>query len=315
MARDRIRSGAARALGMRSRVPETVLLLLIALCMIATLTAVGALLATALVVVPAATVRLWTKRLPPGRRHRRADRGRGGGRLWASVKLNAPRGGDDRRARGRGVRACRGARAARAVEHRRGALAAATPRRVCSRRSRSPAAAADSAASGGHVVATTTQIGDWTRAVGGDAVDVHQILKANTDPHDYEPRPADVAGLRGRRVVFTNGDNLDTLVGQARRARRAGARRSWTSARRSRYALAGEQRDPSVGGRPALVARPVERRGGRRADRASARQGRPRPTRATFERRRAQLQRKAPRARPLDPLLHRPDPTRRSASS
>ncbi len=33
------------------------------------------------------------------------------------------------------------------------------------------------------VVATTTQIGDWVREVGGGAVSVDQVLQPNTDPH------------------------------------------------------------------------------------------------------------------------------------
>src|SRR3989442_6659652 len=85
--------GTARALGMRSSVPELILLLLIALCVIASLSAVGALLATALVVVPAATVRLWTKRLAPWQTGTvvltAIERAVG---IWASVKLNAPAG-------------------------------------------------------------------------------------------------------------------------------------------------------------------------------------------------------------------------------
>ena len=64
------------------------------------------------------------------------------------------------------------------------------------------------------VVATTTQIADWTRAVGGDLVDVHQILKANTDPHDYEPRSADVQSFANSKLVFTNGGNLDNWSGK-----------------------------------------------------------------------------------------------------
>jgi ABC-type Zn uptake system ZnuABC Zn-binding protein ZnuA len=59
------------------------------------------------------------------------------------------------------------------------------------------------------VVATTTQIGDFARAVGGDAIDVHQILQPNSDPHDYEPRPADVQAAAGARLVLVNGDDLD----------------------------------------------------------------------------------------------------------
>src|SRR5205823_4463378 len=45
------------------------------------------------------------------------------------------------------------------------------------------------------VVATTTQIADWMREIGGPDVDVHQILQPNTDPHEYEPRPRDVEAV------------------------------------------------------------------------------------------------------------------------
>src|SRR5439155_157025 len=59
------------------------------------------------------------------------------------------------------------------------------------------------------VIATTTQIGDWARAVGGAEITVHQLLQPNTDPHEYEPRPADVIATAGAAVVFENGDGLD----------------------------------------------------------------------------------------------------------
>ena len=62
------------------------------------------------------------------------------------------------------------------------------------------------------VVATTTQIGDFVRQVGGDAMDEHQILQPNSDPHDYEPRPADVEATAGADLVFVNGDNLDSWI-------------------------------------------------------------------------------------------------------
>jgi zinc/manganese transport system substrate-binding protein len=63
------------------------------------------------------------------------------------------------------------------------------------------------------VVVTTTQLGDIVREVGGDAVDVHQILRPNTDPHDYEPRPKDIQATAGARLVITSGDRLDTWMG------------------------------------------------------------------------------------------------------
>jgi ABC-type Zn uptake system ZnuABC Zn-binding protein ZnuA len=64
------------------------------------------------------------------------------------------------------------------------------------------------------VVVTTTQLGDVVRAVGGDAVAVHQILKPNTDPHDYEPRPKDIQETAGAKLVVTSGDNLDKWMGE-----------------------------------------------------------------------------------------------------
>jgi ABC-type Zn uptake system ZnuABC Zn-binding protein ZnuA len=62
------------------------------------------------------------------------------------------------------------------------------------------------------VVATTTQIGDWVREVGGDAVSVDQVLQPNTDPHDYEPRPSDVAAAADASVVFASGEGLDSWI-------------------------------------------------------------------------------------------------------
>jgi ABC-type Zn uptake system ZnuABC Zn-binding protein ZnuA len=59
------------------------------------------------------------------------------------------------------------------------------------------------------VVATTTQVGDLVRRVGGDRVDVEQILTSGADPHDYEPRPSDAAALAGAAVVFRSGGDLD----------------------------------------------------------------------------------------------------------
>src|SRR5947209_774688 len=64
------------------------------------------------------------------------------------------------------------------------------------------------------VVATTTQIGDFVGQVGGDAVDAHQILQPNSDPHDYEPRPDDVKATAGARLVFVNGDDLDSWMNE-----------------------------------------------------------------------------------------------------
>ncbi|WP_131765100.1 metal ABC transporter substrate-binding protein [Candidatus Protofrankia californiensis] len=59
------------------------------------------------------------------------------------------------------------------------------------------------------VVATTTQVADFARAVGGDRVQVIQILKPNVDPHDYEPSPADVKAIGEADVLVANGVGLE----------------------------------------------------------------------------------------------------------
>ncbi|MDO8209495.1 metal ABC transporter substrate-binding protein [Conexibacter sp. CPCC 206217] len=62
------------------------------------------------------------------------------------------------------------------------------------------------------VVATTTVLGDIAREVGGDAVSVKQLLRANSDPHDYEPRPHDVVAVAKAPVVLASGDGLDGWI-------------------------------------------------------------------------------------------------------
>jgi ABC-type Zn uptake system ZnuABC Zn-binding protein ZnuA len=62
-------------------------------------------------------------------------------------------------------------------------------------------------------VATTTHVADFTRAVGGDNVQVTQLLQPNTDPHTYEPRPRDVRDVATAKVVFVNGLGLDHWAG------------------------------------------------------------------------------------------------------
>ena len=69
------------------------------------------------------------------------------------------------------------------------------------------------------MVGTTTQVGDLLRQVAGGRADVRQILRPNSDPHDYEPRPSDVKGLAEAQLVVRSGgevdDWLDELVDSA----------------------------------------------------------------------------------------------------
>jgi ABC-type Zn uptake system ZnuABC Zn-binding protein ZnuA/ABC-type Mn2+/Zn2+ transport system permease subunit len=198
---------AASSLGSRSMLPDGALLGLVAFAAIAGLTALGALLVSALLVVPAATARLWKRRLLSWQLATImlvAAEGVVG--LWLSVELNVPPGAAIALLAG-------GIFALAALGRRYGSL-------------RMPPGLATAAlgavlvvtgcgvATGGRpgtvdVVATTTQIADWARVVGGPAVSVHQILQPNTDPHEYEPRPVDVERTAEAQVVFENGDELD----------------------------------------------------------------------------------------------------------
>ena len=63
------------------------------------------------------------------------------------------------------------------------------------------------------VVATTTQLADFARQVGGDRVAVRSLLSANADPHDYEPRPSDARALAQADVVLQSGGDLDAWLG------------------------------------------------------------------------------------------------------
>lgn len=59
------------------------------------------------------------------------------------------------------------------------------------------------------VVATTMQLQDMTRQVGGDLVEVDGILGPDSEPHEYEPRPSDAEAVAGADLVVQNGAGLD----------------------------------------------------------------------------------------------------------
>ena len=67
--------------------------------------------------------------------------------------------------------------------------------------------------SGTTAVATTSQVGDLARAVAGDRAGVRQILRPNSDPHEYEPRPSDARALAQADLVLRSGGDLDEWLG------------------------------------------------------------------------------------------------------
>lgn len=59
------------------------------------------------------------------------------------------------------------------------------------------------------VVATSTVIADLTQEVAGDEIQLSGILKPGTDPHVYEPVPADSRVLEEANLILYNGYNLE----------------------------------------------------------------------------------------------------------
>ncbi|MGE5281718.1 MAG: metal ABC transporter solute-binding protein, Zn/Mn family [Chloroflexota bacterium] len=205
--------GPGSAVPVGGRALDLVLLGLVALAIVAALSVVGALLVAALFVVPALTARLFVRRLPAWQLASVAlvaVEGIAG--LWLSVKTDAPPGGTIAVVAGVTFAVVAGARAISAAPEAP-ALAAAA---LAALALLVAGCAGGSGGEGGRVevVATTTQIADFVRHVGGDAVAVHQILQPNTDPHAYEPRPSDVVATAEAKLVFVNGDKLDSWMSQ-----------------------------------------------------------------------------------------------------
>jgi ABC-type Zn uptake system ZnuABC Zn-binding protein ZnuA/ABC-type Mn2+/Zn2+ transport system permease subunit len=204
--------GSAEALGTGARGLEIVLLGLIAFAIVAALSTIGALLVAALFVVPALTVRLFVERMRTWQLASIALVAvEGAVGLWLSVKTDAPPGATIAVVSGAVFALAAMARSLSAP--RRPALAAVAL---------AAAALLLAGCAGGSgdedgqldVVATTTQVGDFVREVGGGAVAVDQILQPNTDPHEYEPRPSDVVATAEAELVFTSGDELDEWIGE-----------------------------------------------------------------------------------------------------
>jgi ABC-type Zn uptake system ZnuABC Zn-binding protein ZnuA/ABC-type Mn2+/Zn2+ transport system permease subunit len=195
------------------RTLNVALLGLIALTTTAALSVVGALLVTAVFVVPALTVRLFAERMLSWQLATIALVALEGTLgLWLSVETDAPPGATIAVVAGGAFVLAAAGRALASSRRRRPALALTglLVFVLCVAGCGMGGSSGDRLA----VVATTTQIGDFVRAVGGEAVAVDQILRPNTDPHEYEPRPSDVTGAAGAKLVFASGDGLDDWIGE-----------------------------------------------------------------------------------------------------
>ncbi len=62
------------------------------------------------------------------------------------------------------------------------------------------------------VVASTLDMADFARQIGGDRVEVHAITRGQYDLHFYEPRPSEVVKLRRADLVIAAGMELDAYM-------------------------------------------------------------------------------------------------------
>ncbi|HEV8653082.1 MAG TPA: metal ABC transporter substrate-binding protein [Actinomycetes bacterium] len=105
-----------------------------------------------------------------------------------------------------------------------------------------------------NVVATTTQVQDFTRNVGGDRVKVTGILKPNVDAHDYEPSPADLDAVARADVLVKNGVGLEPWLDDV--ARSAGFQGTVVDASRGVAIRAGQASEGQKEGDPHIWQNP-----------------------------------------------------------
>ena len=65
-----------------------------------------------------------------------------------------------------------------------------------------------------NVVASTTQIADFARIVGGDRINLTDLVKPGVDPHDFEPTPQDVQKVTQAHLIAINGVGLEQFMDQ-----------------------------------------------------------------------------------------------------
>lgn len=63
-----------------------------------------------------------------------------------------------------------------------------------------------------NVVATTTQVGDFTHQVGGETIELTTLLSPGASAHAFEPTQADMVSLAEADVLVINGLNLEPFV-------------------------------------------------------------------------------------------------------
>jgi len=68
------------------------------------------------------------------------------------------------------------------------------------------------------VVVSFSILGDMTAQIGGDRLAIRVIAGPDVDAHGFQPRPSDVAALRGATVVVRNGLGFDSWIDRLTRS-------------------------------------------------------------------------------------------------
>lgn len=59
------------------------------------------------------------------------------------------------------------------------------------------------------IVTSFTIIQDIAREIGGEDIEIHNLVPTGTDPHEYEPLPEDIKKATDADILFYNGMNLE----------------------------------------------------------------------------------------------------------
>ncbi|RXZ71887.1 zinc ABC transporter substrate-binding protein [Agromyces albus] len=77
------------------------------------------------------------------------------------------------------------------------------------------AASGNGAEGGAKIVATTTQVGDFTRELVGDGAEVTQLLSAGQSAHGFDPSAAQLLALTEADALVVNGAGLESWLDDA----------------------------------------------------------------------------------------------------
>lgn len=202
----------APALGFPPGRLDLALFAVLAVTVVAAVDAVGSLLVSALLVVPAAAARLLTRRLVPLAAVSFAFAlvlSTAG--LWLAYRWDAPPGATVALLAAGAFGLAFGAASLRTAAGARARATAVIVAAVsvlaagCGGRADEPSGDEGRL----HVVATTPIVADWARAVGGDLVEVTLLADPLVDPHDFEPGPSDAAAVEEADVVVALGAGFD----------------------------------------------------------------------------------------------------------